>query len=227
MKWLQYAILTSRAFLSFMNPGFWGRKSAPVTAGRKHRIVMNFFDILVIAMIMFSAVMAVFRGMVKETGLAVGALVSCYAAIVLYPRVSHLAEKGSSGSMHIDLISFISVYFLTTFLFWVLTLLITFVLNVESPSFISRATGVLLAFCKSVFAAAVLLAAFAVFLQPGTPILQQSRTLPYLAPVTENLLFLMPASMQQRYNAHIRKIEENSPPAKAPGNGAGNRGKST
>jgi len=119
-------------------------------------VLLNILDIAFVTVILLSAIIGFFRGLVREIMSLLGWIVSIWLAWVYAPRLAYLFESLLQSPDVRQAAAFVSIFLLTLVLFAVLSYLISKVITTSALKGTDRTLGILFGALRGALIVAVI-----------------------------------------------------------------------
>lgn len=164
---------------------------------------MNPLDITFSVIIAFSLIRGGFRGIVKEASAIVGVFGGFFAAYTYYPLLAQKLTPFIDSDAWLNITSFLIIFGVIFTAVSILGVLIKYLLKVVFLGWVDRLCGAGFGLVKGILISAVLLMAFATFLEKGTPLIRDSKTAPYITTVSEALSSFTSKDLRKEFTVKI------------------------
>lgn len=169
---------------------------------------MNLFDLAIIAILCFCLVRGVFIGIIRGLFSITGVLVGFFGASAFYMEVSKSLLYWMPDASHVNLLSFLSIFFGFFFTISILGMIVNGLLKIDFLSWVKRTLGAVIGIIKGVLFVSVLLLTFTAFLPKGTPIIKNSLFSSYFTLVSEKMARIVSKDMRHKYVAKIGEYKK-------------------
>ena len=166
---------------------------------------MNLFDLAILSILCFCLIRGVFIGIIRGLFSITGVLVGFFGASAFYMEVAEALLYWMPDASHVNLWSFLSIFFGFFFAISILGVIINYLLKIEFLNWVRRTLGAFIGIIKGVLLVSVLLLALTAFLPKGTPIIQNSLFSSYVTLVSEKMARIVSKDMRHKF---VVKIEE-------------------
>lgn len=157
---------------------------------------MNFLDIVLICIVGLFLMRGFFRGLVQE----VLSLIAIVLAVLLAANYQHLVvphlELYISSEMTVSVLSYVTIFFGTIIVFWLLAKFIRTVLEISLLGWVDRLAGAVFGFIEGVLIGLICLMFIQTFM-PKSELLEQSHIAPRAQHMVELLAEYAPESMRE------------------------------
>ena len=168
---------------------------------------MNPLDIIIIAILGFSLVRGIFRGLIKELSSIIGVLAGFYAAYTYYPYVAGLFAKWISNSGYRSILGFLIIFCAILILVGILGVLIKYVLKIASLGWFDRTCGAVFGLVKGVLIVSVVILMLTTFLPKGAPFIRKSLLAPHVMMISEKMIKMVPPDMKQQFFDKFQELK--------------------
>jgi membrane protein required for colicin V production len=169
---------------------------------------MNVFDIVAGVILAYGLIRGLFRGLVKEVSSIIGVLGGFLAAYSFYEAAAAYLHGLVSSPTYRSLIAFLIIFCAVIVVVNVLALVIKYLLKIVFLGWLDRLGGVVFGLIKGVLIVAVLFLALTAFLPKGTPLVRDSLTAPYVAPVSEKLTLLVTNDFRRDFAVKLDELKK-------------------
>ncbi|MDY6824699.1 MAG: CvpA family protein [Thermodesulfobacteriota bacterium] len=178
---------------------------------------MNIIDMVIIAVLCFTTIRGIFRGLSSELASIIGLLGAFYAAFLFYPRVVAMLPEHIPRGTFADIVGFTLIFLSVFIMISVLGLLIKFALCITMLGWIDRILGAAFGALKGIIFVSVLLFIITSLGSSSIPAVERSVLCGYAAifsdamadavpeRMPENVLDLLPDGLEKQ----VKQLKEN------------------
>jgi membrane protein required for colicin V production len=167
---------------------------------------MNWLDFVLLAIILLTAVIGVFKGFVKQVIGLVAVVAGLILASLYYRETAGIFETFIKNSLLSDFFGFLLIFVLVLIAGAVLGHLITKAM--KGPlAFANRLFGAIFGFIKAVLICGIIVFALVSF-EIAKPALETSILAPACLGVTRAVVNLIPQDLRAKFNSSYKKIRE-------------------
>jgi membrane protein required for colicin V production len=159
---------------------------------------MNLFDLGIIMILCFF--MGIIRGLFSITGILIG----FFGASAFYMEVAESFLYWIPNASHVNLWSFLSIFFGFFFAISILGVVVNYLLKIDFLNWVKRTFGAVIGVIQGVLFVSVLLLTLTAFLPKGTPIIKNSAFSSYVILVSEEMARIVSKDMRHKYVVKIR-----------------------
>ena len=174
---------------------------------------MSGLDWVIFLLILFSTMIAVAQGFVKEIFSLAGALIGYVLAAWEYPRVAPWFVKYVSSVWVADIAAFLTIFFCVVLLAGALARIVHWAVSGVGLQWFDRFLGGVFGAVRGIAIAAVLVMAMAAFV-PNSPQLRHSALAPYFLVLSRSATWMAPAELRSKFRQGVitlRTAEEKAP----------------
>jgi membrane protein required for colicin V production len=164
---------------------------------------MNLFDLAILAILCFCSIRGVFIGIIRGLFSVTGVLVGFFGASAFYREVAESLLYWMPNASHVNLWSFLSIFFGFFFTISILGVVVNYLLKIDFLNWVKRTLGAVIGIIKGVLFVSVLLLTLTAFLPKGTPIIKNSLFSSYVSLVSEKMASIVSKNMRHKYVAKI------------------------
>jgi membrane protein required for colicin V production len=168
---------------------------------------MNLFDIAIIAILCFCLIRGVFIGIIRGLFSIAGISIGFFGASAFYMEVADSLSYWMPDTPHINLWSFLSIFFGFFFTISILGVVVNYLLKIDFLNWVKRSLGAVIGIIKGVLLISVLLLTLTAFLPKGTPIIKNSLFSSYVTLLSEKMARIVSKDMRHKYVAKIREYK--------------------
>jgi membrane protein required for colicin V production len=169
---------------------------------------MNLFDLAIIAILCFCSIRGVFIGIIRGLFSVTGVLVGFFGASAFYREVAESILYWMPNASHVNLLSFLSIFFGFLFTISILGVIVNYLLKIEFLSWMKRILGAGIGIIQGILFVSVLLLALTSFLPKGEPIIKNSLFSSYFISVSGKMAKIATKDMRHKYVAKIGEYKE-------------------
>ena len=167
---------------------------------------MNWLDFVLLAIIVLTAVIGIFRGFVKQVIGLVAVVAGLILASLYYRQTAGIFETFIKNSLLSDFLGFLLIFVLVLIAGAILGHLITKAM--KGPlAFANRLFGAIFGFVKAVLICGILVFALVSF-EIAKPALETSILAPACLGVTRAVINLIPQDLRAKFNSSYKQIRE-------------------
>lgn len=169
---------------------------------------MNFFDMIIVVVLIYCIIRGVFRGLIKEVASIVGVVAGFFIAVAYHENVSPLLA-GWLDPGYVRLAAFV-VVFLGVFLgVTLLGMLIRLVVKAALLSVVDRIFGAVFGGMKAVLLVTLVYLLMVTFLPGGERLLRDSKLAPPVVELGRVIVEAMPKGVKTTYQKKIEEFKKN------------------
>lgn len=179
---------------------------------------MSALDWVIFLLIVFSTVLAVAQGFVKEILSLAGVLVGYVLAAWEYPRLAPWFAQYVTSIWVADIAAFLTIFLGVVLLAGALARIMHWALSGVGLRWFDRVLGGAFGLVRGVAMSAVLVMAMAAFV-PNSPQLKHSAFAPYFLVLSRTATWIAPADLRERFRQGVsvlRSAGEKAPPVLPP-----------
>jgi membrane protein required for colicin V production len=169
---------------------------------------VNFFDIVVIIILGFSAVRGVFRGLIKELSSIIGVLGGFYFAYSYYMVLAKPLSRWISNQGYLNILSFLIIFCGILIIISILGVVIKYVLNIAFLGWVDRICGGGFGITKGILITSVLLITLTAFLPKNVPVIKDSMLAPHVTLISEKMAKVVSRDMKKEFSAKITELKK-------------------
>ena len=169
---------------------------------------MNPFDIIIIAILGYSLVRGIFRGLVKEVSSIIGVLGGFYAAFTYYTMLAKSLSGLIRETAYLNILSFLIIFCSVLIVVGILGIIIKYLLNIAFLGWVDRIGGVGFGLVKGILIASILFITFTAFLPKGSAFLKNSMLAPHVSWVSEKMSKVVSKEMKQDFMAKLGELKK-------------------
>jgi membrane protein required for colicin V production len=152
---------------------------------RSREVAMNFFDVIVIVIMVCSLFWGLYRGALKELFSVIGLYLGFSAAFHFYAGLSRISSTWMSGTFALKPLCFLIILACVFTAVAIIGTVILYLLKFKSTGLTQRLMGALLGGFKGIVIVSLLFVLVAVFLPEKTTLIKESLFSPNLAAISE------------------------------------------
>ena len=164
---------------------------------------MNLFDLAILAILCFCSIRGIFIGIIRGLFSVTGVLVGFFGASAFYREVAESLLYWMPNASHVNLLSFLSIFFGFFFTISILGVVVNYLLKIDFLNWVKRTLGAVIGIIKGLLFVSVLLLTLTAFLPKGTPIIKNSLFSSYVSLVSEKMARIVSKNMRHKYVAKI------------------------
>jgi membrane protein required for colicin V production len=165
---------------------------------------MNLFDLGIIMIVCFCLIRGVFIGIIRGLFSITGILIGFFGASAFYMEVAESFLYWIPNASHVNLWSFLSIFFGFFFAISILGIVVNYLLKIDFLNWVKRTFGAVIGVIQGVLFVSVLLLTLTAFLPKGTPIIKNSAFSSYVILVSEEMARIVSKDMRHKYVVKIR-----------------------
>ena len=169
---------------------------------------MNLLDVLLIAVIAFSSVYGLFKGLVKEVISLLALIIGLIGASRLYEGASPLLQNLGVGEQAARILSFIILFIAIFVALTVIGKLIHKLVQAIFLGWLNRLGGVGFGLIRGIIVSAIIIMILTMILSEKAPILSESKLTPHIMSLSRVLVPLVPDDLQKRFKEREEKLRE-------------------
>ncbi len=170
---------------------------------------MNPFDMAVVIIIGFMAILGIFRGLIREVTAIAGLLAGFYCGYFFYQPVGDLFSRYGADGAYVNIVSFILLFCLTFLVITLAGVLIRYLMNLALLGLVDRVLGALFGAVKGVLIVSfgyLLLVTFAP--RGGGQMVAQSKLGPPVYALSKTIIRVVPAGTRDRLFKQLQSLNE-------------------
>ena len=168
---------------------------------------MNLFDLGIIMILCFCLIRGFFMGIIRGLFSITGILIGFFGASAFYMEVAESFLYWIPNASHVNLWSFLSIFFGFFFAISILGVVVNYLLKIDFLNWVKRTFGAVIGVIQGVLFVSVLLLTLTAFLPKGTPIIKNSLFSSYVTLVSGKLARIVSIEMRHKYVAKIREYK--------------------
>jgi membrane protein required for colicin V production len=149
-----------------------------------------------------------FIGIVRGLFSIAGVLIGFFGASAFYMGVADFLLYWMPDASHVNLLSFLTIFFGFFFAISVLGVIVNYLLKIDFLIWVKRTIGAFMGIIKGVLLVSVLLLTLTAFLPKGMPIIQNSLFSSYVTLVSEKMARIVSKEMRHKYVARIGEYKK-------------------
>ncbi len=169
---------------------------------------MNPLDILIIVILLYCLIRAIFRGIIKELSSIVGVLGGFYGAYTYYPLLARLLTRWISNTAYLNILSFMIIFCVIFIIISILGVIIKYLLRIAFLGWVDRICGAGFGIIKGILIISVILVALTTFLPKGAPVIKQSLLAPHVTLISEKLIKVTSKQMKRQFGTKIEAFRK-------------------
>jgi membrane protein required for colicin V production len=167
---------------------------------------MNILDFILLTIMAVAMVRGIMRGMIRQLASLIGILVGFVVAGHVYSLILPLLKKYLSSIPHLEILSYLAVFFATWLIVTLLGLLALRLSRAMLMGWIDRILGGALGLVKGTVGAVVLVAVLTLFLPGKSSILTGSLLSAHAQKAGSYLIKLTPKDLRHRYQKRHEEL---------------------
>ena len=167
---------------------------------------MNHLDIAVGVVLLFFLLRGLFRGFVKEVVGVLGLFAAFFIAARYYPEAAELFGRFLQNPAYRNTVGFLVLLLALFFLFGLFGLILDKLVKIALPRSVNSILGGLVALCKGLILAALVLMTTTAFISPDSQLFTGSRSWPYLRFLAESLKQWIPSDLKQSVEYKLERL---------------------
>ncbi|MDY6906278.1 MAG: CvpA family protein [Thermodesulfobacteriota bacterium] len=177
---------------------------------------MNIVDLVIIAILCFTTIRGIFRGLSSELASIIGVMGAFYAAFLFYPQVAEMLPHHIPPGTVADVISFALIFLAVFVTISILGMLVKFALGIVMLGWVDRVLGGIFGTLKGVLFVSVLLFLITTVGSSSIPAVERSTLCKYTGIFAEGMADAVPEEMPRSFSDlvpdelknRIKKIKE-------------------
>ncbi|MGM0417815.1 MAG: CvpA family protein [Thermodesulfobacteriota bacterium] len=153
---------------------------------------MNGLDIAIVCILGFTLIRGIMTGLMQSVSGIIGAVAGFYSAYLYYPLVSDILAQWFKPGQAVNIVSFFIIFCVVLIAVTLLGKLLKWFMKIVFLGWVDRMGGAVLGLLKGGLVSAVLVAALTTFLSPASPVLKDSKLVPYISGTSETMMELVP-----------------------------------
>jgi membrane protein required for colicin V production len=170
--------------------------------------VMNLLDFVIIALLLFSLIRGVFRGLIKELSSIVGVLGGFYAAYTYYPVAAKQISSWMSHPTYANIVGFMAIFIAVCIVVAIAASLIKYLMKLTFLGWADRLGGALVGTVKGAIVALVIVMMLTAFLPNNASVLRDSMAARHLLRVCEPLVAVVSKEMKTLIIPKIKELNQ-------------------
>jgi membrane protein required for colicin V production len=169
---------------------------------------MNFFDIILIIILLYCFIRGIFRGLLKEFSSLIGVLGGFYAAYTYYGNLGIYLKRWISNPNYINILSFLIIFICIFLIVSAIGIIIKYILKIVFLGWVDRVFGGIFGILKGILIGCVLIVVFTAFLPNDSTVIKNSKISAYISTISDNMIKVTPKDMKQLYQTKRQDIEK-------------------
>jgi len=169
---------------------------------------MNPFDILIIAIMGYSLIRGLFRGLVKEVSSVIGVFGGFYAAYTYYQTLAGLLSSLIQDISYLNILSFLIIFCGVLIVVSMLGIIIKYLMNISFLGWIDRIGGVVFGLAKGILIVSVLFISLTAFLPKGSAFIKNSVLAPHVSWTSEKMAKVVSREMKQDFMSKLGELKK-------------------
>jgi len=169
---------------------------------------MNAFDIIVVAILAYSLLRGLFRGLLKEAASVIGVLGGFFAAHTFYSTAAGYLTGLVSNPAYRNILAFLAIFCIVVIVVNVVAIILKYLLRIVFLGWIDRLGGLVFGAVKGVLIGSVLFLVLTAFLPKGTPLIRDSAAAPYAAVVAEHLSAVISSDIKHEFMSKLDALKK-------------------
>lgn len=169
---------------------------------------MNLLDVILIAVIAFSSVYGLFKGLVKEVISLLALIIGLIGASRFYEGASPLLKDLGLGEQVARILSFIILFIVIFVALILIGKLIHKLVHAIFLGWLNRLGGIGFGFIRGIIVSGIIIMILTIILSEKAPILSESKLTPHIMSISKVLVSLVPDDLQKRFMEREKKLRE-------------------
>ena len=169
---------------------------------------MNFFDIIIIAVVLFCLIRGFFRGFIREASSIVGVLAAFYGAVTYYPVLAVKLEPWISTPLYASVSSVVLLFAGILIAVNAVAYLIRYLMQVVFLGWVDRLLGIVFGFAKGVIVVSILFIFVTAFVPGRAGVLSKSVFAPHVSVAAEFLTGFVASEMKKEVKTRVKGVKK-------------------
>ncbi|MFO7750171.1 MAG: CvpA family protein [Desulfobacteraceae bacterium] len=167
---------------------------------------MNFFDIIVIAVVLFCLIRGFFRGFIREASSIIGVLAAFYGAVTYYPVLAVKVGFWISTPLYASVASFVLLFVGILIAVNAVAYLIRYLMQVAFLGWFDRLLGIVFGAAKGVIVVSILFIVVTAFVPNRAGFLSKSVFAPHVSVAAEFLTVFVAEEMKKEVKTRVKGV---------------------
>jgi membrane protein required for colicin V production len=169
---------------------------------------MNFFDIILIIILLYCLIRGIFRGLLKEISSLIGVLGGFYAAYMYYKSLGIYLKRWIADPNYINILSFLIIFIFVFLMVSAVGIIIKYLLKIVFLGWVDRVFGGVFGILKGILISCVLVVVFTAFLPNDSGVIKNSKLSSYITTISDNMIKVTPKELKNEYQIKRQEIEK-------------------